>query len=298
MARHRLVRFVVMLLFALAAPVATVYAQAPSAAADSTAQRVRLDLRDGSSLIGRIIAEDDTTITFRTTSGVTVTVSRAQVARIVPIESREGRYRLDPNRTRLLFTPTGRSLRYRQGYIADYELFFPFVAYGVGRGVNLAAGISLIPFAPAQLLYAAPKVTVYETPRSAFAVGTLIGTVVGDVDGSGSAGLLYGIGTFGASEGAVTAGLAFGFVDGELARRPAIMVGGERQVSNSVKLLTENYVLLPEDEGAIVLLSAGVRFFGETLATDIAIVTSPDLITEGGFPFFPFVGFAYNFGAD
>ncbi len=44
-----------------------------------------------------------------------------------------GKYvRYDPNGTRLFFAPTVRSIGSRQGYVALYEIFFPFVSVGGG----------------------------------------------------------------------------------------------------------------------------------------------------------------------
>ena len=90
------------------------------------------------------------------------------------------------------------------------------------------------------------------------------------------------------------------------------MLGGEVQLSNSVKLLTENY-LFPYEEHTYLydagtgtyeerwetryepVFSGGIRFFGQQLAADLALFTSPDLFGNGeGFPFIPWLGFAYN----
>jgi hypothetical protein len=46
-----------------------------------------------------------------------------------------------------------------------------------------------------------------------------------------------------------------------------------------------------------LLLSGGVRFFGERIAVDLALMTFPALLTAvDGFAFLPWLGFAYNFG--
>ncbi len=45
-----------------------------------------------------------------------------------------------------------------------------------------------------------------------------------------------------------------------------------------------------------VIVSAGIRFFGERIAADFALWTSPELLDDDLFPFVPWVGFAYNFG--
>jgi hypothetical protein len=52
---------------------------------------------------------------------------------------------LDPNYSRLLFSPTGRPLRKGDGYFSDYELVFPGVAVGVTDHLSIAGGVSIVP---------------------------------------------------------------------------------------------------------------------------------------------------------
>lgn len=256
---------------------------------------VRLVLTDGSTLIGTVERETDEGLVFRTTDGVRVEVPKDRIRRREALSGHivDGQYRRsDPNRTRLLFAPTARPLQSGQGYFASYELFFPFAAVGVGRVASLAGGFSLIPGVGSQLVYFAPKLTLYDTPGTSLAAGTLVGTALGE---ESAGGLLYGLGTFGAPDAALTAGAGFAFGGGEVFTEvPILLLGGEYRLSNSIKLLSENYIFAAE--GGTVLLSAGVRFFGDQLAADLGFFTAPELLDEGGsFPFLPWVGFAYNF---
>ena len=268
--------------------------------ADSTAApTVRVFLKGGSEVVGTIQAERDTEIEFVTRSEIAMTIDREQIERIVEVEEAfvGGRYvRLDPNRTRLFFAPTARPLGNGRGYFADYYLFFPFVAYGAGDAVSLAGGVSILPFSPVQVAYVAPKVTMYNGRHVSVGMGAFVGFpfgVIGPDDGW--VGLLYGLGTFGGAQTSATVGVGFGAFEGDFSSRPAVLVGLERQVSGSVKLISENYAFFPEGD-ATLLVSGGIRFFGARLAADLAFFTSPEAIGEGGFPLFPFVGFAYNFG--
>ncbi len=254
---------------------------------------VRLMLVDGTAVVGVIEREDESEIVMRTTSGVVMTIPRAQVKSIDALEG-ERYFRVDPNRTRLLFAPTARAVDKGTGYLAFYEIVVPFAAAGVGSGVTLAGGITINP-GSGRFVYAAPKLTVLDRRNVSAAVGAIGVTALGDT-GGGTAGLLFAVGTFGPPHAAVSAGVAFGFVEGEFGRNPGLMLGGEYQVSNHVKLLTENYVIVGVEEvGA--LLSGGIRFFSDRLAADIGLVIPTILLNEGvGFPFVPWLGFAYNFG--
>ena len=281
--------------------------------ADTTAL-VRIELNDGSVFVGTIVSETADELVLRTQGGAEVSVPVAQIRRRTPFEGRVGDGRavpFDPNRTRLLFSPTARPLGRGQGYVAVYQLVVPFVAVGITDAVSIAGGTVLAPGAFGRVLYVAPKVTVVNQERLAVALGGIgLGVFV---DGeSGSAGIGYGLATIGGPERAVTLGAGFAFAEGDIASGAILTVGGETQVSGSIKLLSENYVIpyrsettscpttgpctTTEEMSYETLLSAGVRFFGERLAADFALWTSPGAIGEDVFPFIPWVGFAYNFG--
>lgn len=254
---------------------------------------VRLVLVDGTTIVGTIEREDEAEIAIRSTSGVLTTIPRDQVKSIQPLAG-ERFFRVDPNRTRLFFTPTARAVDKGSGYVAFYEIVVPFAAVGVGSGLTLAGGVTINP-GTARLAYAAPKLTVLNRRTLSAAVGAIGITALGDDDGA-TAGLLFAIGTFGPPHASVSAGVAFGVVDGRVGENPGLMLGGEYQVSNNVKLLTENYFFVGfEEAGALV--SGGIRFFGDRLAADIGLVTLTSVLDDvDGFPFLPWLGFAYNFG--
>lgn len=264
----------------------------PTIPAD-TVEVVELRLLDGSRLVGTIESESATEIVVRTSGGavVRIPVDQIESRRVVTGQMRGGQLMVrDPNGSRLFFASTGRAVGKGRGYFADYYVFFPFVAYGVTDFATLGGGVSLIPAAESQLLYLAPKLTLYERGNTAISAGVLAGTLTNDETWGG---LLYGAGTFGSTDGAVTLGVGFAWGDGDVDDTPVLLVGGEVRVGKSVKLITENYII-PEVEDA-VLLSGGIRFFGERLAADLAFFYLPAEDWDG-WPFIPFVGFAYNFG--
>jgi hypothetical protein len=287
-------------LFALFAHAGCLAAQAPAqqarptltVAGDSVTQR--LALRDGSEMIGRIIAVGETSVQFQSAIGTTtipidaiVGVTEERGGRLV-----NGRYYFpNPNTTRLVFGPTGRMLDAGEGYFSDYWIFFPGVSVGLSRQLSLGGGMSILPGQGIQdqLFYFTPKVGVIQRPKFNAAVGALaIALPFGGDDGfdddNFTAGMLYGVGTWGEPDNSFTAGLGYGFAEGRLADNPAVMLGGETRVSPRASLVTENY-LLP---GGSTLLSGGVRFLGRGLSVDLA------LFAADGFCCLPFLGFVYG----
>ena len=149
----------------------------------------KIILLDESEMIGRIESENSLEIRFKTLSNIDVVIPRNRIKSIEDVfgDVVEGEFRRgDPNRTRLLFAPTARSLKAGQGYFSIYEIFFPMLAFGVTDFATIAAGISLFPFVPNQLVYLAPKVTPLHFGSVDAAGGILyINTTAGDGDGVG-----------------------------------------------------------------------------------------------------------------
>lgn len=275
------------LVLAFAAPrAAAAQVDTVSAAADSL---YTIRLTDGSVLHGRIVDEAGASFTVVTHAGVTVRVERAQVESITRARIVEGRvWPRDPNHTRLFFGPTARSVGARRGYFGVYEIFFPFLTYGVTSNLSLSAGTPIIPEVIGEFWYFAPKLTLVERERLSVATGVLAVAVDGE-----TAGVVYGVGTFGDSDQAVTAGVGYGFADGDLHNDAVFMLGGELRMGAGTKLITENYLVPGFDDETGAVASGGIRFFGERLSADLGVAFPLNDCT--GSCWFPLVNFVYSF---
>lgn len=230
-------------------------------------------LTDGSVLYGRVTQQDADALTIETQGGATVRLRRDQIVSMQPLRGRLVNGQVwgeDPHATRLFFGPTARAIPQGEGYFGVYELFFPFVSYGVTDRFTISAGTPVFPEIIGEIFYLAPKYEVLRTPRASAAVGVL--AVFATRELNGSAGLLYGVGTFGTPDRALTVGATVPFIasgeESDVGDQPAFMVGGEARISRRMKLLTENY-FVPGESGA--LISGGVRFFGERLSADFGV---------------------------
>jgi len=284
----------VRLAFALSATVAVT---APLHAQDTPSTRDRLrivdsttiqviTLRDGSSLVGRIVSVRADSVDFQMTTGH-VTVATNDIREIKEAEAarmHEGQYWFaNPNSTRLFFAPSGQMLKKGEGYFADYELFFPGFAYGITDNISIGGGFSLFPTGlDEQVYYVTPKVGMSFGEQVHLAAGLLF---AGGTSG-GTGGVGYGVGTFGDGDASITIGGGWGFAGGDIESKPVAMLGGEKRISRRIALVTENY-LLPVDDNNLVY-SFGVRFMGEKLTTDLALfnVSGSEII---GFPYVDFV---------
>ncbi|HEV2149478.1 MAG TPA: hypothetical protein VGR37_18910 [Longimicrobiaceae bacterium] len=275
-------------------------ALAPSPAVAQVPERIAVSdtlvevrLSDGSTLFGRVVEVQDGRIVLETQAGARVELSRAQIRSLRPVAGtvRGGVvWEDDPHATRLFFAPTGRALSAGEGYFGVYELFFPFVTYGVTNRFTVAAGTPIIPEAIGEFAYVGPKVLLVSAPRMQLSAGVFAGFFDG-----GTAGIAYGVGTWGDRDNAFTAGAGWGFTAGEgngdVSNRPLVMLGAESRTGRRTKFLTENYFVFGES-GALV--SGGLRFFGERLSADagLGLLYSGDELLCC----LPLINFVYSFG--
>ena len=251
----------------------------------------RIVLSDDSEIMGSVISSSDTQLVFLSLAGIEMKVPTIQIKEIETVSGKLEYgvlYKTDPNRTRLLFAPTGRMLKPGKGYFSIYELFFPSLAIGILDFLSINGGLSLIPGAEEQVFYIAPKIG-YET-SSNFSVGA--GFLYLGIPDEDAVGILYTVATVGGDRNALTFGGGLGLSEGEFSKNPILMLGGELTLSSSIKLLSENWIFTAENSNP--LISFGIRFFGEHLAGDFALIipTGTDI---KGFPGIPWVGFVYNF---
>jgi len=274
----------------------TTAAQRDTATAD-TVTVVRL--RDGSVLFGHIIEQDAERVRVRTLGGMQIDIRRDQITSINRTRGRQVGtefWAADPNGTRLLFTSTGRALGKGEGYVATYFLFFPFVAYGVTDRFTIAGGTPVIPNFIGRAFYVAPKFTLAETRNASYAIGALSFALTEEVS-AGTVGLLYGVGTWGNRDNAVTAGAGWGYRWGgdesDLSSAPVIVLGGETRISRRVKVVTENWFYTGTGEKG-GLISGGFRFIGDRLSSDLGLIGA----FGGGDAWccLPSVNFVWNFG--
>ena len=255
---------------------------------------VQVVLRDGSTLLGRVIAVTPTSVRFASAVGESV-IPRASISAVRAVSGtalHDGEYwPEDPSRTRLFFAPTGRMLRSSEYYFTDVYVFFPSIQAGVSDQVSFGIGASAFPGVPLdeQLYYITPKVGVYASPTVNVAVGALVAGAKSLSDAS-PAGIGYGVATFGGEDLNVTTGVGVGFVNSSSSSKfstTLLMLGGTTRVSKSFALVTENYFTTGRQSGA--LFSGGFRFMSEHIAVDVAGVG-----TTGASVIVPYLAFIYR----
>jgi small nuclear ribonucleoprotein (snRNP)-like protein len=246
----------------------------------------RIDLINGEEYTGIIEDYKDTCFIIKDNSGVEMKIPQDKIVsfkRLRDIVINGTLQKFDPNRTRLFLAPTARSLNAGEGYFSDYMVITDFAI--------ISGGVSLIPNAENQLVYGNLKFTLFQKDNIGLSAGLFYITVFDYSSG----GVAYGVATIGSNDKAITFGLGNGFTgESGFSENPILIVGGEIRISNSVKIISENWI---PTNGVETFLSFGFRFFGEHVAGDFGLITNSSVLSESrGFPFFPWLGFTYNFG--
>lgn len=263
---------------------------------DSSAVQV-VRLADGSSLVGRFVDVTGDPVRFETGGGI-VSIRRADLRDINEMSRgavKGGQLWFDdPNPTRLFLGPTARSLPKGEGDFSSTYLFFVSGGYGIGGNAQIGAGFSIFPLDDFtdNIFFLTAKAGIDLGKNAKLAVGGLVGWAGGiaddDFDNNG-VGALYGVGTFGSKDHALTLGTVVPFAGGDFANDPLLMFGGETRIARRLKLITENYI---STEGGDAVLSYGVRIFGEKISVSLGLLNS----TDGGvFPGVPYVDFVIRF---
>jgi hypothetical protein len=212
-------------------------------------------------------------------------------------------WREDQNHSRLFFAPTGRTLHQGQAYAGIFGIL-PFVGVGVSDHVTLAGGLNPFGGELASMdVWLAPKVRVRADSARQFAVGGFFLQLDGnpfDWDDDYyfepdremyRLAIGYGVGTFGDADQALHVGAGLARQFGSDPRTRALgMIGGEYRMSRRWKLITENWLMLPD----YPVLAVGARSVGERWTYDLGLMA---LLAEEGAPYVPIVSFSYAFGA-
>ncbi len=273
---------------------------------DTTQQKIHLAvidttidlmLKDGKSIRGKITSVNDSTVTIKTSDDIIMFVPVSKILKAETINeqlSEGGYYRKDPNQSHLFFAPTAQPVEAGKIYFSDYMVFFPTLSGGIANIFSIGGGISLLPFTREQLFYLGLKATIlnysFDGNNLSLAAGAMTANLTST---SGEAqSIFYGVSTFRRNNYAFTLGLIESASNNSSDNSGLLLLGGELRISNSVKLMSEDYVYLGNGSA---LYSFGLRFFGENIAGDFGLFTTVDQLRSDTFPFIPWLAFTYNF---
>jgi len=249
--------------------------------------RVIVKMIDGYDYFGEIINFGDTFIELQTKNAL-ISLQKSSIKTIIK-DTYVGKYNFaNSNDTRYFFGPSAIPIKKGSGYYQNLMLSSNFVNYGLGANFSLGAGVELISlFSGSPILFATPKVGFKVGKNAYLATGLLAAGM--PTEGFGLF-LPYAVTTFGDSDANFTFGGGPAFVsdsDGEAAG--SLMLSGMKRVSNTVALISENYLLFGPDT-AFYFGIQGIRLLGRKNSFDFALIIVPD----AGIPI-PFIGYVRTF---
>ena len=244
---------------AVPAPAAPAAAVAPAAPDDFLLGRTyRVETVQGTLFTGMLVSMSLTALEFETKELGNVKLERSQIRRanlegLLATTAKPGYFDIG-NGNRLFFAPTARGLRKGENTLQVISLYFVGGNFGITDNVSLGGYVSVIPGIGLsnQFIMLTPKVSFPVSEKLHVGAGALY-LRIPDFDGalnrSYGAGILYGAATYGSADDNVTAGLGYGFFEGEIGSTPILQLGGQKRVSRRISLISENYIVLDSKAG-------------------------------------------------
>lgn len=262
-------------------------------------KRVIIETKDGSVIQGRFVAHTENGIRLLTESAGEITISNDQIGWMKVVEEdrfKNGKYWFDnPNATRYLFSPTAFSLKKGEAYYQNTYLVLNSFNYGITDNLTIGAGFELFStFSGDPVFFVNPKYTFRINDKLRAGAGVLYANISSNTTNFSGLGIGYGILTYGNTDDNITLGMGYGFVEKELANRPVFTLSGMKRLSSRIGLVSENWIVPVEDYYGVY--SYGLRFMGEKLTVDLALLNNPDIASDFLFIGFPYIDFVVKFG--
>ncbi len=262
-------------------------------------QRWMVETIDGSVFQGVYLGQSEAGIRLLSDTAGEITIPMAAVKNFRILTERNmknGVYWFDnPNDTRYLFSPSAFSLKKGEAYYQNTYLVLNSFNYGVTDRFTIGAGFELIStFSGEPIFFITPKYTFPINEKWNAGAGVLYvnSSVSDDFTGLG---IGYGIVTYGNRDNNATFGTGFGYVDGGVSGKPVFTLSGMKRLSQKTSLVTENWIV-PTDNSYYGVYSYGIRFMGEKLTVDLALLNSPDIARDVLIIGIPYVDFVVKFG--
>ena len=249
-------------------------------------QKVIVTMNNGEEFMGQVIQKNDDFLVLNSANGEL----KLKVLQISKIEdySYEGLFLFpSSHQTRYFFGPSAIPLKKETGYYHNVYVVGNFINYGLSDNFSIGGGFEFISLMLGYPIY-------FLTPKVGFKVDEKVhvggGVIVAGVVGEGNVFLAYGVSTFGTSESNVSIGFGYGKA-GDVPGQ-ALMFSGTQRVSNSMALLTENYIF--NDSGTRYYHGIhGFRILSKDNSFDFGFIVSSEFSSE--IPALPYVAYSRAF---
>ncbi|KAA3631795.1 MAG: hypothetical protein DWQ02_15835 [Bacteroidetes bacterium] len=269
------------LLFFFSLITISIAAQTPTSPANDSIQYVQIKTLDGNTYIGSILEETSELLLIKTQSAGEIKITKNQIKKLKRFSAnqlKDGKYWFEnPNATRNLYGPTGYGLEKGEGYYQNFMIFLNSVNVGITDNITIGAGFLPVGLENGFNFLITPKFSVPVVPEKVNLAGGLLYARFFEEN----MGILYGVGTYGPKDHNATLGLGYGFLNGELAKRPIITVSGMTRVGRKFGLVTENWFIpienYEDDKNYFAAITYGVRYISEGVTIDFSFLRVADI---------------------
>ncbi|WP_052733121.1 hypothetical protein [Hymenobacter terrenus] len=217
----------------------------------------RIETVQGTTFDGTLVSLNLINLEFETKELGRVNLERSQVRRAVlaalTVAGAKPSYFDIGNGNRLFFAPTGRGLRKGENTLQLVSLYLVGGNFGITDNISLGGYISVFPGISlrSQLIVLTPKVSFPISDKLHVGAGALYLRIptFNTLDRAYGAGILYGAATYGSADDNVTAGLGYGFFDGDIGSTPILQIGAQKRISRRFSLISENYIIANSRSG-------------------------------------------------
>ncbi len=271
-----------------------------------TASVHRVALKDGSILLGTIVAGDHISVTIKTGPLGVITIPRGSVQKIERIEDGAPReqwswFRVaDPSN--YLALASARPLERRAVLYRNKYALISSVEAGLTRHLSVGGGFELFSLLGRErripAFFGQVKVGARVADGVHLAANTMVlnnATVVYGWNGDGNrritSGIVHGIATFGNRDAHLSVG--GGVLIGPERERPGgiLTLAATYRLSPMVALVSENWILT---ENEYAFWSYGIRLLGQGLSVDLAMINTTEFVEDSVIGL-PYIGFSILF---
>jgi hypothetical protein len=274
--------------------------------------KIHIETNDGNDYIGELISKDEKSVRIKTATLGEISIPKTSIKNIEILgqeQIKDGEFWFsNPNATRYLFAPSAYNLRKGEGYYQNTWVFLNQVSYGFTD--NFTCGIGIVPTfffgkeaAQTTPVWLTPKFTFgKQETKLNFSVGAIAGFLpFGGADTRGTAGILYGLGTYGNRDNNLSVGLGWGFARGggvgAIGKRPTLNVSGMYRLSKRGYFVSENWFVSVGEDGFsnnanVSFLSGAYRYAGKNVAIDLGLFTT---VPSTGIALLPWLGVTIPF---
>ncbi len=200
---------------------------------------------NGTSYFGEIMGFSGGILTIRSVIMGTFEIQSNTISKIALantyVNRRGSSWFANPNATRYFFAPSAIPLKKQEGYYQNAYLLANSVNVGITNNITIGGGV-VIPL----LFYVTPKVS-FKVAANFYLGGGILFTQ-SFISGFGlSAGIGYGLATYGSYEHNVTIGAGYGFAKFNNVYKstpmPIITLNGMTRIAKKLSLVTENWLI-------------------------------------------------------